>query len=265
MIEFVKMHGLGNDFVIIHKSQISHISDISSFAKAVSNRRTGIGCDQLIIYNGQNDEYEMFIYNQDGSNAEACGNGTRCLARLIGRKQIAIKVLGRKLDATLNDDASITVNMGPTSFNEPWMPDESALWELASFYKLDAREVVCVSIGNPHLIIFKSDITDADRALIGKALEYHKLFPHGVNVNFAKVVGDNIMLKVWERGDGFTLSCGSGASASYSAAKKLGFVGASGTVEFELGKLYMSARGDEIMMRGPAVVVASGSLQDQEW
>jgi diaminopimelate epimerase len=261
MIEFFKMHGLGNDFVIIHKSQISHIQDLSHFAKTVSNRLTGVGCDQLIIYTEQGDEYAMSIYNQDGSGAGACGNGTRCLAKLIGTKQIVVNVLGRKLEATLNDDESVTVNMGTASFHESWMPYESALWELASFYKLDPREVVCVSMGNPHLVIFKSDLTDADRALIGKALEYHKLFPNGVNVNFAKVMGDNIILKVWERGDGFTLACGSGACASYAAAKKLGFIDGDGTVEFDLGKLYMSSKSSGIMMRGPAVVVASGALR----
>ncbi|MES2215389.1 MAG: diaminopimelate epimerase [Pseudomonadota bacterium] len=262
MIEFFKMHGLGNDFVLLHKSQLPPNVDVSAFAKEISNRRTGIGCDQLILYSELgSDEYEMFIYNQDGSSAGACGNGTRCLTKLIGKKHIIINVQGRKLPAALNNDGSVTVNMGSVSFNESWMPSESTLWELSAFYKLDPREAICAFVGNPHLVIFKSDLSDADQALIGQALEHHPLFPGGINVNFAKVENGKIDLKVWERGDGFTLACGSGASASYAAAKKLGFVGNEGVVKFELGELNMSMQNDDVLMTGPAVFVAKGAYE----
>lgn len=259
MIEFVKMHGLGNDFVLISQSQLASDLDMSTFARDIANRRTGIGCDQLILYTKHDhDIYEMSIYNQDGSGAGACGNGTRCLAKLINHDQITIKVRGRKLVASLCSNGNVAVNMGSVSFNTTWVPNESALWELATFYKLDPREVVCVDVGNPHLVIFKPDLTDADRALIGQALEYHPLFPEGVNVNFAKIEHGKIELKVWERGDGFTLACGSGACASYAAAHKLSFVENKGIVQFELGELNMSMQDNEITMTGSAVFVAQG-------
>lgn len=261
IIEFTKMHGLGNDFVLIESSQISDIKDMRHFAVAVSNRRTGVGCDQLIIYSKlQDNNCEMAIYNQDGSSTEACGNGTRCLVKLLGQKDIVISVGQRKLNANLHDDGDVTVNMGKVDFDTEWMSSNSAIWEMAESYKIDPREIMCVSVGNPHIVIFKSDLTEIDKALIGKALEYHDLFPSGVNVNFAKIVNGNIKLVVWERGSGFTLACGSGACASHAAARKLGFIGDSCSVEFALGALEVSLKGDDAICKGPASLVAQGYL-----
>ncbi|MBP7190476.1 MAG: diaminopimelate epimerase [Rickettsiaceae bacterium] len=260
-IEFVKMHGLGNDFVVIKMTpEISKI-DLSKFAKTISDRRIGIGCDQVIIYSESevSSEYIMKIYNQDGSMAEACGNGTRCLVYLIGKESVRIKVLARTLEAKLFDDGMVEVNMGAVSFDKPWMPEESALWEIASIYKLEPKEMVCVDIGNPHLVIFNSGLSEEDKGLLGKMLEHNKLFPEGVNVNFAKIDGDIINLRVWERGDGFTLACGSGACATFAAAKKLGFAKNQASVQFKLGALDMSSLGEEILMKGPAKLVARGS------
>lgn len=259
-IEFVKMHGLGNDFVVIKMTEDLAKTNLSEFAKTISNRRTGIGCDQVIIYS-QSDvksQYLMAIYNQDGSMAEACGNGTRCLVHLIGEPEVKIKVLDRILDAKLLENGLVEVNMGSVSFDKPWMPEESSLWEIASIYKLEPKEMVCVDIGNPHLVIFNSVLSEEDKGLLGKMLEHNKLFPEGVNVNFAKIDGDVIELRVWERGDGFTLACGSGACATFAAAKKLGFARDKASVRFKLGILEMSSSGDEILMTGPAKLVARG-------
>jgi diaminopimelate epimerase len=149
--------------------------------------------------------------------------------------------------------------MGQASFDRPWMPESTKLWEIAERFKLDLREIVCVDMGNPHLVIFSAGLTDADKALLGEKLEKHELFPEGVNVNLANVIGDSVVeLKVWERGTaGFTLACGSGACATFAAAKKLGLVGETAEIKFQLGKLLMSMD-NGIVMRGPATLVFEG-------
>lgn len=265
LIEFVKMHGLGNDFVIVKRT--SNFAEVNEqkLAIAMSNRRTGVGCDQFIIYEEPSSLelskiYNMSIYNRDGSSAEACGNGTRCLVQLIGKENVQIKVLNRMLQAKILSDGNVSVNMGEVSFNKPWMPNKEILWSLASQYKLEPKEIICVDIGNPHLIIFNSDLAGQDIALLGSMLERHEVFPYGVNVNFAKILGKDIELKVWERGDGFTLACGSGACATFAAAKKLGFVNDEANVSFELGSLNMKMEKDgSVLMNGPATIVARGS------
>ena len=252
------MHGLGNDFVIMHKHDIANVKNFKPFIERISDRRLGIGCDQVITYEENGAEYIMSIYNQDGSSAEACGNGTRCLAQLIGKREVVITVLNRTLKCTLNADDTVTVNMGKVSFQEKWMPNESTLWDVVKLYDIDPRDAMCVSMGNPHLVLFKSNLSYADKKLIGHELEKHRIFPSGVNVNFANLENNIIKLMVWERGDGFTLACGSGACASFAAAKKMGFVGIEAVVRFEHGDLLMSSTNDEILMTGPTTTVAEG-------
>ncbi len=256
------MHGLGNDFVIIEMTPAIAALNLSNLAKAISNRRIGIGCDQLITYEKVSDkEYNIQIYNQDGSKAEACGNGTRCVVKLIGKQEITIKVMNRSLECTLLDDGRVSVNMGVVSFNQPWMPENSEIWQISSPYKLEPKEILCVDIGNPHLVIFNSDLGIEDKALIGKIFEHNPIFTNGVNVNFATIRNNNIDLTVWERGDGFTLACGSGACATFAAARKLGFVEDTSIVNFKLGSLEMSQVADSILMTGPAEIVAEGVYQ----
>lgn len=255
------MHGLGNDFVIVKRTQDFSKINHRDLAIAISDRRTGVGCDQFIIYDdntGEENTYNMEIYNRDGSSAEACGNGTRCLVKLIGLENVRIKIFNRILEACNLADGNVCVNMGSVSFDKKWMPSEEILWEIASHYKLEPKEVVCADIGNPHLVIFNSDLAAKDTELLGKMLEKHPAFANGVNVNFAKIVGHDIELKVWERGDGFTLACGSGACATFASAKKLGFVNVEAKVHFALGGLNMKMEGDSIFMTGPAIIVANG-------
>jgi diaminopimelate epimerase len=261
-IEFVKMHGLGNDFVIVQKSTELASLDLNKLVKKISDRRLGLGSDQFILYEGSACEYSMFIFNQDGSRAGACGNATRCLAKLAN--EITINVSGRKLRCIMNDDGDVSVNMGKASFSEAWMPKESKLWEIAALYKLEPREILCVEVGNPHLVILKADLSHEDQELIGKNLEHHTLFPDGVNVNFASVKNQEIRLKVWERGAGFTLACGTGACASFAAAKKLGFIDDEALVKFALGNLKMLMDGGDIVMTGKAELVARGSYYYDE-
>lgn len=258
-IEFTKMHGLGNDFVVICKDQLNDINDLNDFARRISDRRFGIGCDQVILYDGSGHNYNMYIYNQNGSSAGACGNGTRCLVRLIGLPKVTINVSGRVLDCDLVDDDIVTVNMGPVKYDESWMPKEHVLWELVKCYQIEPIDVICIDVGNPHIVIFKTDLSHSDKALIGSILEVHPIFKNGVNVNFADVKNGSIKLQVWERGDGFTLACGSGACASFVAAKKKGFVDNTAVVKFQYGDLNMSTQGQDVLMTGSTKTVAIGT------
>lgn len=256
-IEFAKMHGLGNDFVIVEKSPQVASLNLSSLAKEISDRHTGLGCDQFILYEMKGDECLMHIYNQDGSESRMCGNATRCLTKLIGKKDLNIRVLDRVLKCHMNDK-SVSVNMGSASFDSKWMPSEAALWELAAMYKLEPREILCLDLGNPHLVIFKEDLTHQDRELIGRDMQHNPLFVGGINVSFVNIKGTTLDVIVWERGAGFTLACGSGACASFAAAKRLGFVDDKALVRFKLGELEMADSDGEIVMTGSATLVAKG-------
>ncbi|AAU03878.1 diaminopimelate epimerase [Rickettsia typhi] len=260
-INFVKMHGLGNDFVIVHKRDLATVCNLSQLAKNMADRHTGIGCDQCIIYEEYNNVYTMIIYNIDGSNAKLCGNATRCLAKLIyldtGKKDITIMVGKKKLLCNVEAANKISVNVGNVSFNETWMPSRDRIWAFAERYMLDLKETMCVDIGNPHLIIF-SKLEPQDQKIIGQKLQAKELFVDGVNVNFAEVKDNKIYLSVWERGAGLTLACGSGACGSFAAGLKLGFVHSPSTVVFKYGNLIMQEEDGNIIMQGEATFVMRG-------
>lgn len=263
-IPFVKMHGLGNDFVIIAKNDLPANIDIANFAMMISNRRKAIGCDQFIIYNYNSAKnVQMEIYNQDGTMALACGNASRCLSRLIfdltAEKNITLGVNGRLVKCEYINQNEIKVNMGAVSFSEAWMPEENELWNLAERYLIEPKEMLCVDVANPHLVIF-SKLSDRDRKIIGNNFQSIDLFQDGVNVNFAIIKDDKIYLKVWERGAGFTYACGSGAVATFAAANKLGFTENETEIVFALGSLKMKKEGDNITMTGPASYIFSGDF-----
>ncbi|HJD55699.1 MAG TPA: diaminopimelate epimerase [Rickettsia endosymbiont of Pyrocoelia pectoralis] len=261
-INFVKMHGLGNDFVIVNKQDLTNMHDLSQLAKNIADRHLGIGCDQFIIYEEHKaDTYEMIIYNIDGSRAKLCGNATRCLAKLIylntGKRDITVIVGNKKLLCHVKDENIISVNVGGVSFNEPWMPSRDKIWEFAERYMIDLKETICVDVGNPHLVIF-SKLEPQDQKTVGIKLQDKELFADGVNVNFAEVKDNKIYLSVWERGAGLTLACGSGACSSFAAGLKLGFVSSSSEVVFKHGSLIMREENGNIIMQGPAKLVACG-------
>lgn len=263
-INFHKMHGLGNDFVIVRRSELEKVKDLSQLAKELANRKLGLGCDQAIFYEKHSSrEYSMEIYNADGSQAEACGNATRCIAsiafELFGEQELTIKVMKRTIPCSATACGMIRANMGPVSFENSWMPPPEKLWHMAKTYKLNAREILCADVGNPHLVIFcdaKEEI-----ASIGRQLSENAVFEHGVNVSFASIKSNDLELVVWERGTGFSLCCGSAACAAFAAACKLGFIqGSKGRVLFQLGNLEMElANNGEVIMQGPTTKVASGT------
>ena len=260
-INFVKMHGLGNDFVIINRRDLASSYNLSQLAKDIADRHIGIGCDQFVVYEEQNDFYEMIIYNIDGSSAKLCGNATRCLAQLIylntGKKNIIIIVNSKKLLCNVEDENNISVNVGAVSFNESWMPNHEKIWDFAERYMIDLKEIICVDVGNPHLVIF-SQLGLQDQRVVGEKLQDKELFIDGINVSFATIKDNKIYLSVWERGVGLTLACGSGACASFAAGLKLGFIHSLSQVIFKHGRLIMKEENGNIIMQGATKLVAQG-------
>jgi diaminopimelate epimerase len=265
IIPFTKMHGLGNDFVMVNREYTKTVNNLQHLAKSIAQRRLGIGCDQAIFFtNIAKDHYLMEIYNTDGSPAKACGNATRCLALLVSSQtkasSLCIEVFDRKLQCTIDESESISVNMGQAEFCANWIPAQDKLWELSSIYKLNPRELICVDVGNPHLIIFHEALSESEMEFLGKKFASHSIFSDGVNVNFVHVVNSDLHITVWERGVGLSLACGSGACASFAAAYKLGFIqNSKALVHLKLGNLQMKLDKNDIIMTGPATKVATGN------
>jgi diaminopimelate epimerase len=257
---FRKMHGLGNDFVIFDAREAGLEMD-GATARAVADRRTGIGCDQLILLEPSDAaDVRMRIWNSDGGEVEACGNAARCVALLLGGNAWIETVGGLIASAAAEGEA--TIDMGTPRFGWDEIPlayamDTAAMpvgWE-------DLQNPLAVNVGNPHIIFFVDDADAVDLARLGPMIENDPLFPERVNVGIASLEDGAIRLRVWERGAGLTLACGTGACAAAVAAisRKL----ASSPVEVRLpgGTLRVAwAPGGTIAMKGPAAYVFEGEI-----
>jgi diaminopimelate epimerase len=229
MIHFIKMHGLGNDFVIINMKTQSMPVDSEIF-KVIADRRHGVGCDQCIVLTSGDGHADiaMDIYNADGSMAEACGNATRCVAYLEMEAQksdnCTILINGNVFGAHRNseyDPMRVSVSMGKPSFDWEKIPLARRVDTMAVPLGIIGLEVpVAVNIGNPHIVFFSSKIASIDVESLGPEIEHNLLFPERVNVGFAEIMSrDSISLTVWERGVGLTAACGTGACAAVAAAQ----------------------------------------------
>jgi diaminopimelate epimerase len=259
MMRFTKMHGLGNDFVVID-ARAGSVEMTSARARAVADRKTGIGCDQLIILAPSDvADVRMLIFNADGSEVEACGNAARAVGLLIGGNT-RIETLGGVIAATAIAGGS-TVDMGEPKFDWHSIPlafamDTAALplaWgELSS--------PACVNVGNPHAIFFVSDSDAVPLDKLGPEIEHDPIYPERVNVNVATVMDkSHLRLRVWERGVGLTRACGTGACATAVAAIRRGLVVSPVTVSLPGGDLEIAwAPGEHILMTGPATHVFTG-------
>lgn len=256
---FHKMHGLGNDFVVIDARDQAVAMD-EARARAIADRREGIGCDQLILIESSNwADARMRIWNSDGSEVEACGNASRCVALLLGGVS-TVETQGGLIRLAAND-AAATVDMGSPRFDWNLIPlaypmDTARLpvaWE-------DLADPIAVNVGNPHAIFFVDDAEAIDLARLGPLIERDPLFPERVNVNVADVQGrDRINLRVWERGAGLTRACGTGACATAVAAIRSGRVASPVTVMLPGGELVIEwESGGTIRMSGPATHVFAG-------
>lgn len=259
MSKFAKMHGLGNDFVVIDARAVP--VDITALrARAIADRHTGIGCDQLIVVGGSDKaDVSMRIFNADGSEVEACGNATRCIPLFIGR-DVTIETKAGLLDARLAGDGA-SVDMGAPRFEWDAIPLGYAMdtlslpvsWE-------DLPSPAAVNVGNPHVIFFVDDLAAVETERLGPLIEHDPLFPARVNVNFAQLLSDrHIRLIVWERGAGLTQACGTGACATAVAAIRRGLARGPVTVSLPGGDLEIDWQpGGHIQMTGPATFVFSG-------
>jgi diaminopimelate epimerase len=262
-IPFVKMHGCGNDFVIID-GRWRALAISSAAAAALADRHTGIGCDQLIVIEPCDTAAAfMRIYNPDGSEAGACGNATRCVADLLlresGQSAVTIRTISGDLLATGRDDGQIQVDMGPPRLDWADIP----LARKMDTLRLDLpEEPAAASMGNPHATVFVSDLAQVDVTAIGPRLEHDTLFPQRANIGFAQVIDpQTIRLKVWERGAGLTLACGSGACAALVNAHRRGLTGRRAKVIVDGGTLEIEWREDgHVLMTGPVAITFLGEI-----
>ena len=268
-VAFTKMHGLGNDFVIVD-GRDGDLAIGGTQARAIGDRRRGVGFDQLLILEPAKDaaaDLFMRILNPDGSEAEACGNGTRCVAARVmdelGRDTLNIETVAGVMATTTGADGLVTVDMGPANLEWRQIP----LAVEADTLHLDIengplRDPVAVNIGNPHMVFFVDDADAIDVAGLGPALESHPLYPERTNVEICSLSGpDQLRMRVWERGAGITQACGSGACAAGVAAARRGLTGRRVEIVLDGGPLSIEWREDgRVLMTGPVATSFEGTL-----
>ena len=268
-VSFVKMHGCGNDFVILDE-RASPLGLTPARAAAVANRRTGIGCDQLITLEPPPPGADVFmrIRNPDGSEAGACGNATRCvtdlLARETGRTSQAIRTVSGDLPSVMLPDGRVQVDMGPVRLDWRDIPLARPADTLHLGLSCGAvSDPAAASVGNPHATFFVRDVAAVPVSEVGPVLEHDPLFPERANIGFAQIMAeDRIRLRVWERGAGLTLACGSGACAALVNAHRRGLTGRRAVVQVDGGALEIAWREDgHVLMTGPVATSFTGTIE----
>ena len=277
MTAFLKMHGLGNDFIVLDaRDPANGIPDVigAAVATRLADRHFGIGCDQILVIRASaKADIFMQILNSDGSDAAACGNGTRCVADLVMR-DLGLSKLSIETDAGIlqswraaEDADHIAVDMGPArlAWDEVPLasPADTAAVDLGALAPVTA---VCHSMGNPHAVLFVDNVEAVDLAHIGPQLEHHPLFPDRANISFVTMVGpDQFRMRVWERGGGITFACGSGACAVGVAVKRSGRGARRNEIIMDGGSVFIDwqddgTSGGRVIMRGPVAYVFEGVL-----
>ena len=273
-LKFTKMQGLGNDFVVLDGTRAA-IDLAAGQIRALADRHFGIGCDQLLqIESPKTPDTDFYyrIFNADGSEVEQCGNGARCFVRYVHDKgltrksEIRVGTLGGVIVPRLEADGRVSVNMGVPEFYPSHIPFQVP--EQALTYDLvvhgERIEISALSMGNPHAVQVVADVEKAPVPSLGPRIVQHPRFPHGVNAGFLQVVGRaHGRLRVYERGAGETLACGTGACAAAVAGIMRGFLNSPVTITMRGGDLGISWAGPHqaVMMTGPAVTVFEGEIQ----
>lgn len=265
-IHFLKMHGLGNDYIFVD-TEYNHIPDPSKASIAWSKPHTGIGSDGLILV-GRSPEadFTMRIINADGLEGQMCGNASRCVGKLVYERGLTRKTTISMLTRAgikmlyLDVDDNDTVQSVTVDLMEPVLTDPTQFHTEGE----PLPDGVFVSIGNPNYVIFVDDINDIDLAKVGPGLEFHSRFPQRCNIEFAQVLSPNeIRMRVWERGSGITMACGTGACATLVAAALTGRTERSATINMDGGSLHIEWRENDnhIYMRGPATLAFEGDIE----
>ncbi len=277
-IPFTKMHGLGNDFMVIDLTS-GEIELSVEQIKRLSHRQFGIGFDQLLQIKSPSSpdiDFDYRIYNADGVEVEHCGNGARCFAKFVydnglsDKNPLTVKTVNRLLLLHTNKNGEVTVDMGSPDFepaNIPFKTDQEAQLytlsiELAGIYK--DIDFVALSMGNPHAVISVEDLANTAVKDIGEAVGNHPSFPEGVNVGFMQILNHNeINLRVYERGAGETLACGTGACAAVVAGRLREQIGDNVKVNLTGGQLMVSWQQSEspVLITGPATTVYEGTIE----
>jgi len=276
-MKFTKMHGAGNDYVYINGFE-EQVGDPVILAQRVSNRNFGIGSDGLIlILPSDQADVKMRMFNADGSEAEMCGNGIRCVAKyvydhgLVKKQQLEVETASGVLPLQLFSGESglverVQVNMGAPRLNRAALPMTGPAEEQAIAIKLPLEqeeiEVTCLSMGNPHCVVFVEDVENCELEVVGPLIEKHEWFPKRINVEFVQVVSrTEVIQRTWERGAGETLACGTGASAVTVAGVLTGRTERKIVNHLRGGDLQLEwIEGGPVMMTGPAVEVFTGDF-----
>ena len=276
IIHFTKMHGAGNDYIYVD-TLLYHVPAPEAAAKAWSSHHTGIGSDGLVLIGAPSDaskaDYSMRIFNADGSEAMMCGNASRCIGKYLYEKGLCtkteirletksgVKTLVLHLDTHNGSStvASVTVDMLEPQFDVPvQFTGVAPTLDIAG-----SGQALFVSMGNPHYVIFVDHIEGLDISAHGSRLEYYKAFPERCNIEFAQVIADGtIRTRVWERGSGITMACGTGACATAVAAAKLGLSGRQSDIIMDGGTLHIdwAERDAHVYMTGPAAFICEGEV-----
>ncbi len=268
-LPFVKMHGLGNDFVVFDARRRA-LELSADQVRAIANRHTGVGCDQLIIMgpprNGAADVF-MRIRNADGSEVEACGNATRCVASVVmkerGADAVVIETVVGLLHATASGNDLISVDMGPVRLDWQDIPLARSMDTLhMGIEEGPLRDPVGVNVGNPHAVFFVDDVESIPLETLGPRVEHHALFPARINVEAVQVLSPTrLRMRVWERGTGITLACGTGACAALVAAHRRGLAERTAEIVLDGGTLHIEWNNeDHVIMSGPAATSFTGAL-----
>jgi diaminopimelate epimerase len=278
LVQFTKMQGLGNDFMVLDLVT-NRLSLTSAQIRQLSDRHFGIGFDQLLQIEPPSSpdvDFDYRIFNADGEEVEHCGNGARCFARFVhdqglsDRNPIRVKTVSRTLELEIQSDGQVTVDMGRPIFNPADIPFRAA--EQASTYRRQLQiggvthevEFSALSMGNPHAVLIVDDIESAPVAEVGKVLGSHPDFPEGVNVGFMEINNrQQVKLRVFERGVGETLACGTGACAAVAAGRDRGLLDTAVVLALRGGNLSVSWQSDAgpMLMTGPAVTVFEGRVE----
>lgn len=281
MIKFTKMHGLGNDYVYMDCTKVGVPEDVVSLAQFVSNRHFGVGSDGLILICASKEcDFKMRMFNLDGSEAQMCGNGIRCVGKFVydkgltSKKEITIETLAgvKKLKLQVKEGKvqTVEVDMGEPILEPSKIPviyDESPVTNLKLQAEGKEFTFTCVSMGNPHAITIVDNVEDFDVEKYGSKLEVDSHFPEKANIEFVKVLDENtIQMRVWERGSGETFACGTGACATAVACHLKGLTKNKVTVKLLGGdlKIEWNKENNHIYMTGPAVTVFEGELERED-
>ncbi|AYN92667.1 MULTISPECIES: diaminopimelate epimerase [Pseudomonas] len=274
LLRFTKMHGLGNDFMVLDLiSQHAHIQP--KHARQWGDRHTGVGFDQLLIVETPSNpdvDFRYRIFNSDGSEVEQCGNGARCFARFVFDKRLTVKKVikvetkGGIIELRLRNDNQVTVDMGAPRLEPRQIPFEADAEAISYPVQVEGRtvELAAVSMGNPHGVLRVDNVDTAPVHELGPKLEHHPRFPNRANIGFLQVIDEHrARLRVWERGAGETQACGTGACAAVVAGIRQGWLNSPVQIELPGGLLDIewAGPGKPVLMTGPAVRVYEGQVR----